>query len=133
VFCNGIDWPYTPYMEEFDEKKKVMELKAGQIVFFDLRLIHHATDNKTDEDRICFCVRLTHQKTKYFSFNNKDEKSGIVNVFEEGPDFYLKEEWSSDNQKYPMVRKIGEMHNIYSTIDHSKIEAALEAIGAPVV
>lgn len=121
---NGYIWPYQSYAEDFERKKKVFTLKAGQLVLFDLRLVHHATPNQTDEDRICFCVRFTHQKSKYYSFQCEDENKSIVSVFEESPEFYLTDEWTSATQM-GLRNKVGEMQNIYHVIDYNRINAAL--------
>ena len=124
VFLNGLEWPYLSHADQFEKKKKVLDLKAGQIVLFDLRLIHHATANETDEDRICFCVRFTHEKSKFYSFLIEEDDKSVVSVYEEGKDFYLADEWSGANQ-VGLRNKIGKMNNIYSVIDHTRIKAAL--------
>jgi hypothetical protein len=116
VFLDGLQWPFLPYDSLFNQTKKVIPLKAGQIVLFDLRLIHHAMPNKTIQDRIVFCVRLTHLKSKYYSFKCLDYDSNSVTVFEEYPDYYLRDDWSSENQASNQVKKIGIMNQIYKSI-----------------
>lgn len=127
VFLPGISWPYGPYSSDFERTKKVIEIKAGQIVLFDLRLVHHATPNNTDEDRIVFCVRLTHTKSKYYSFTCETENSETVSVFEEEPNYYLRDDWSGENQAANKTKKIGEIQGIYSHINYAAIEHSLES------
>jgi ectoine hydroxylase-related dioxygenase (phytanoyl-CoA dioxygenase family) len=127
IFLGGIPWPYEAYHTVFDKVKKVTELKAGQIVLFDLRLIHHATPNDTDQDRIVFCVRLTHKKSKYYSFLCENEKEQMVSVYEEKPDYYLRDDWSGLNQVADKSHKAGEIQHLYSHINYPAIEEALQS------
>ena len=117
VFLDGLQWPFLPYDSLFNQTKKIIPLKAGQIVLFDLRLIHHAMPNKTIQDRIVFCVRLTHLKSKYYSFKCLDYDTNSITVFEEYPDYYLRDDWSSENQASNQVKKIGTMNQIYNSIN----------------
>ena len=126
VFLNGLAWPYDAYTDVFEKKKKVFTLKAGQVVLFDMRLVHHATPNETDEDRICFAVRFTHKKSKFYSFRCEDEDKSIVSVYEETPNFYLSDDWSGANQ-VGTHNRIGKMKDIYAVINYGRIESALMA------
>ncbi len=125
MFVNGIEWPYMKYMPQFVKKKKILQLKAGQMVLFDLRLIHDAVPNRSNEDRICFCVRLTNKKSKYFSFISEKGNSEAVSIYEESFDYYLRDEWTDDNKLRNKMSKVGEVQNAYSKINYSAIEARL--------
>jgi ectoine hydroxylase-related dioxygenase (phytanoyl-CoA dioxygenase family) len=126
MFLNGLEWPYISYLPEFNKKKKILHLKAGQMVLFDLRLIHDATSNKTDEDRICFAIRLTHEKSQYYSFIREKEDES-VSIYKEDFNYYLKDEWSDSNESRNKNSKIGEVNQAYSKIDYTAIETALSA------
>jgi ectoine hydroxylase-related dioxygenase (phytanoyl-CoA dioxygenase family) len=125
IYLEEINWPFEKYAAQFEEKKKVLELKAGQMVLFDMRLIHHATPNDSDIDRVVYCVRITHNKSKYYSFSCEDKSLGIVSIFEQGHDIYLGDEWSGSNQVVDKTVKVGEMSNINSNINFSAIEEKL--------
>jgi len=122
IFLDGLRWPYTSYSAVFDKTKKILNLKAGQMVLFDLRLVHHSTPNDTDVDRIAFCVRLTHQKSDYYSFAAMPDG---IEVFEEEHDYYLRDEWSGANQAGNRTKKVGELKNVYATINYKAIETTL--------
>jgi hypothetical protein len=125
VFLAGLHWPFSEYSETFDAIKKVTEMKAGQMVLFDLRLIHHAVPNQSDEDRVVFCVRLTHIKSKYYSFSSENAKEQSVCVYEENPDYYLRDDWSGDNQAANKNHEVGTMHHIYGNINLAAVEKQL--------
>lgn len=127
IYLAEINWPFTEYTEQFDAIKKVMTLKAGQIVLFDLRLIHNATANDSDKDRLAFALRLTHNKTQYYSFSRQNDSEGAICLFEERPDYYLRDDWSGANQAADKSKKVGEMQNIYSQINFASVEKKLKA------
>ena len=127
IYVDGINWPFAEYSAQFDKVKKVLNLKAGQIVLFDLRLIHNATANDTDEDRLAFCVRLTHNKTKYYSFLCQDNKEQAICLYEERPDYYLRDDWSGANQAGDRSKKVGEMQHIYSQINFASVKEKLRS------
>jgi ectoine hydroxylase-related dioxygenase (phytanoyl-CoA dioxygenase family) len=131
IYLEEINWPFTEYSSQFDKLKKVIALKAGQMVLFDLRLIHNATPNDTDEDRLTACMRLTHLKTKYYSFLCQNKNELTISIYEERPDYYLRDDWSGTNQVPDRSKKIGEMHNIYSNIDYRAIEEKLSRLAVP--
>jgi ectoine hydroxylase-related dioxygenase (phytanoyl-CoA dioxygenase family) len=127
VFLAGLTWPFFNYGPFFDATKKITPLQAGQIVLFDMRMIHHALPNTTDQDRVVFCVRLTHKKSKYYSFEHIDPKEQSVTVFEEKPDYYLRDDWTGENQAANQLKKIGTMTGIYNNINYNTIEAVLRS------
>ncbi len=129
VFLAGLQWPFADYLSFFDKTKKTTPIKAGQMVLFDLRLIHHAMPNKSEQDRVVFCVRLTHKKSKYYSFESIDTFEQSVVVFEEQSDYYLRDDWSGDNQAANQLKKVGTMSHIYSSIDYRKIKSLMRNAG----
>lgn len=117
VFLDGLNWPFSDFIPLFEKRKKVIPLKAGQMVLFDLRLIHHALPNKTNLDRVVFCVRLTHLKSKYYSFKCLDYDTNSIEVFEENQNYYLRDDWSSENQASNQTKKVGIMNQIYYSLN----------------
>ncbi len=128
MFVNGLKWPYISLIPEFVRRKKIFNLKAGQAVLFDLRLIHDALPNQTDEDRICFCIRLTHTKSDYYSFVCENEEKALVSIYKEDSDYYLKDEWTNNNELINRATKVGEMPNVYDGIDYKLIETNLSLL-----
>ncbi len=128
IYVNGVNWPFIPLAADLNNATKVVDLKAGQIVLFDLRLIHNATPNNTAEHRVVVCVRLTHQRTQYYSFHCTDIDSGTVAVYEERGDFYLRDDWSRENQAADRSRKAGQMQNIYAHLDMERISRKIKQL-----
>lgn len=126
VYLEAINWPFSKYSSQLDSVRKVLNLKAGQMVLFDMRLIHNATANDSDKDRVVFCLRLTHQKSKYYSFACEDKDSETVSLYEQGLGIYLGDEWSGQNQVVSKTNKVGEMNNIYSNINFDAVEERLK-------
>lgn len=125
VYLGDLQWPFLSYNNLFDKNRKVFTLKAGQGVIFDMRLIHNATPNDTDEDRVCFAARITHQKSKFYSFSCDEADNSTINVFEESPDIYLTDEWTGASQVVGVQNKVGQMKNIYSRINFTELESEL--------
>ncbi len=125
IYLGGIQWPFLSYANRFDKNRKVFDLKAGQMIIFDMRLIHNATPNDTDDDRVCFAARITHQKSKFYSFLCDETDNSIVNVFEESPNVYLADQWTGDNQVVGLLNKVGQMKNVHSRINFAALEAQL--------
>jgi hypothetical protein len=108
----------------FNDQKKVLVLQPGQAVIFDIRLIHNATENSTNADRICFSLRITHKKSIYYDMLCETKNKNIVSVFEETHDIYLRDEWNSGKTE-PVRKKIGHLYDIYSTVNTNKVEEKL--------
>lgn len=125
IITHDLPWPYRPLSNLFEKNKKVINLSPGQAVLFDIRLIHHATPNTTNEDRICFSFRITHQKSKYFNILCEKPGEKVISVFEETPDFYLRDEWNFGTIPKPTT-KIGEIENVHSDLEMNHILKSLQ-------
>ncbi|MBS1593816.1 MAG: phytanoyl-CoA dioxygenase family protein [Bacteroidetes bacterium] len=127
VYVDGIQWPFSQYISDFDRIGRVLHLRAGQMVLFDLRLIHNAVPNQSDQDRLVFAIRLTHTATRYYSFLCEDPARDAISMYEEKPDYYLRDDWSGANQAGSRNIKMGEMQHIYTQIDRAAIALRLKS------
>ncbi len=126
-FLYTLPYPFHSLYEDFDESRTVLNLKAGQAVLFDIRLVHNATANTSNQDRVCFTLRMTHPKSRYYSFLGEDKEKQLVGVYEEGKDHYLREDWDDNSEQRESRKKVGEMFDIYRNIDLKKIIAILDS------
>lgn len=124
-FVAGIQWPFAIYNDLFTSIGVVPTISAGQMILFDLRLIHNATPNMSDQDRVVVCIRLTHNKSVYHSFKSKDSEKQSIEVFEEKPNHFLSDEWSGEEQVSKLARKVGEMEHIYTNL---KVESIAQQL-----
>jgi ectoine hydroxylase-related dioxygenase (phytanoyl-CoA dioxygenase family) len=124
IILYDLPWPFSSLAPLFEKQKTILHLKAGQAVIFDIRLMHDATPNNTDEDRICFSFRITHKKSRYYRFSCETEDKKRVSVFEETTDYYLRDDWGTCKRPLPNT-KIGELQNLHSRIDLPKVKVAL--------
>jgi ectoine hydroxylase-related dioxygenase (phytanoyl-CoA dioxygenase family) len=125
LILSDLPWPYADLVNIFEEKKKVLQIKAGQAVIFDIRLIHHATPNNSNEDRICFSLRLTHHKSAYYNLICESANKNQVSVFKETEDIYLRDDWNT-GKKPALKNKIGEINNPYGKLNLKKVKLGLE-------
>jgi ectoine hydroxylase-related dioxygenase (phytanoyl-CoA dioxygenase family) len=114
IILYDLPWPHIESLDLFEKNKKVLNLRAGQCVIFDIRLIHNATPNQTDNDRICFTFRITHEKSAYYNFRCENGNKKAISVFEESNDCYLRDNSNSEGM---INKKIGEILSPNAHID----------------
>lgn len=94
AFFSGTLGGYHYNMKDWLHQYEIpLHLRAGQAVIFDNNLLHNSTANKTDADRICFTLRITHTESQYYSFYCEDRESGDFEVYHESHNYYMDENW----------------------------------------
>ena len=126
IYTFSISWPFNDLVPTIDRVSKVIDMKAGQAVVFDIRCIHNATKNNSDHDRLSFNFRLTHKKSDYYSFFREDPTTNDLSVYPSSHDVYMVDEWDGYKSK-PGFGKVGTLINPYADIDVPKIAKELEA------
>lgn len=124
IIVHDLPWPYTASNEYFDKHKTVLNLKAGQAVLFDIRLIHHATKNNSNDDRVCFTFRITHQKSKYYRMVCDNAHNENVSIYEQPHNYYLTDEWNTGAQPIAGSKR-GELQHIHSNINQTIFDEAV--------
>ncbi|MDB5283312.1 MAG: glycosyl transferase family 2 [Bacteroidota bacterium] len=122
-----IPWPFDKHQQLLKDKMQVLNLKAGEAIVFDNRLIHCSTPNKTGQIRIGLSIRLTHFLTPYYSFYRPDTNKNILNVYHEEHDFYLAENWRNSDKEPVTGRKTGEILLSPYLITEKEILKVIEA------
>lgn len=86
---NKLNFAYKTTNFNLDEKRKILEkfgvsfnLKAGEAIIFDARIIHGSDPNKSKVCRDNFVMRICHKNSKFFNMitENKNAQKGIVYV-----------------------------------------------------
>lgn len=116
IILHDLPWPYAELSSLFERKKEILCLKPGQAVLFDIRLVHHATPNFTNEDRLCFTFRITHEKSKYYNMVCDTEEKNTVSVYQVAHDYYLTDKWNT-GVKPLLGNKAGELRNVHAKIN----------------
>ena len=120
IFTNSLAWPFMGLEPLFEKIGATFKLKAGQAVIFDIRATHNATPNNSDQDRICFSLRLTHKKSDYYSFYVEDSAVDALGIYTESHDVYLRDDWDGGRNK-PTSAKIGVMQHPHEGITKEKV------------
>jgi ectoine hydroxylase-related dioxygenase (phytanoyl-CoA dioxygenase family) len=99
VYTNSNTWPFLPFIDKIEKKAISLDLKAGDLVVFDNRLIHGSTYNASNNPRICIAGRVTHKHSQYYSFfKEKNSVDDLINVYKEADDFYLNKHFKGDKE-----------------------------------
>lgn len=109
VLTSSVNWPFFPYLSKIEEKAIKLNLKAGELVVFDNRLIHGSTYNASEKPRLCVAGRVTHQYSQYYSFFKENPDENLISVYEEADDFYLNEKFKGDKTVSPTGKYIGKI------------------------
>ena len=110
VYTNSSTWPFLPYIDKIEKKAICLNLKAGDLVVFDNRIIHSSSFNNTEKPRVCIAGRVTHKHSQYYSFFKENPDDEFINVYEEADDFYLNEKFKGDKEISPTGRFIGKVY-----------------------
>lgn len=85
---NSIEPPFQEYEEEIRKYLIPIELKAGDILAFDYRLVHYSPANSTKNDRIvALCGLFEHNASIEVAY--KDSKSSTIEIFSQTDDYLL--------------------------------------------
>lgn len=109
VLTSSVNWPFFPYLSKIEAKAIKLNLKAGDLVVFDNRLIHGSTFNASEKPRLCIAGRVTHQYSQYYSFFKENPNEEMISVYEEADDFYLNEQFNGDKDISPTGKFIGKI------------------------
>jgi hypothetical protein len=86
----GLPFAYEHYMHLIEPRLKVMEMKAGQGLFFHSRIIHGSYDNKTSADRPAIILAMLPEPARPEVFLKHPQlKEDEVELFNAPTDFYL--------------------------------------------
>lgn len=86
----GLPFAYEKYLDVIEPRLQVMELKAGEALFFDARLIHGSYENKLMEDRPAIILAMLPAEAEpevFVKYSN--EQQNTAELFEAPFDFYL--------------------------------------------
>jgi ectoine hydroxylase-related dioxygenase (phytanoyl-CoA dioxygenase family) len=85
--------PISEHMFSIFPYLQLIEMKAGEVLFFDNRTFHGSPPNTTDKPRIAFGIGITNADAKLIHYNLKpDGKNDTVFKYYIDQDFFLKYE-----------------------------------------
>jgi len=83
------EWPLAPYRRQLDRYSVSFDLRPGQAIIFDARLIHRSLANLSDEDRDCIVMRVAHRDAEFFSVSPEPGPDGSRTLFLEAERVFL--------------------------------------------
>jgi ectoine hydroxylase-related dioxygenase (phytanoyl-CoA dioxygenase family) len=83
------EWPLAPYRRQLDRYSVSFDLRPGQAIIFDARLIHRSLANLSDEDRDCIVMRVAHQDAEFFSVSPEPGPDRARTLFRESERVFL--------------------------------------------
>jgi hypothetical protein len=95
-----------PKMDEglYRDSYKVLDVKMGETLFFDARLLHGSQANTSGKTRavVNFYVKPAHEPCIYYAQNPND--SGLVDVYEIDPAYFFEQEHHGNTAKGKHMR-----------------------------
>ena len=108
---------------ELIEKCITLNVKPGQAVIMDNRLVHYSHPNQSGEIRPCVVVKLTHKDAIYYTLYSK---GGEIYLIKNNDDFYTSETWIVNKSAFPAGQIEGVLDFIpfaYSSNDLKEAES----------
>lgn len=90
--------PFINICPQLQSQCTTLNLKPGQALIMDNRLVHYSHINTVDEIRPCVVIKITHTSSNYYTLFQKDDDIFLI---QNNPDFYLKETWITDKSEFP--------------------------------
>lgn len=103
-------WPLENKRRLLDPYGIAFNLKAGQAILFDNRMIHASHPNMSDTHRDNLIVRVAHQRAKYFNVVTKSNKDAVGTLYRQGSDFLLTDSMTKHNITPQVGEKIGDYY-----------------------
>jgi ectoine hydroxylase-related dioxygenase (phytanoyl-CoA dioxygenase family) len=104
IAATSIPWPHSTLVEQQKNNTDTLQIRAGEIVVFDNRLLHASTFNSSNEPRIAIAGRVTHRLAQYYSFF-KNENGVTVNT--EPDNYYQHPHWNTGHAPSSSGLEIG--------------------------
>ncbi len=83
-----LPWELKHYQKGLDALGKSFELKPGEAIIYDARLIHSSPPNLSQKERDCFVMRIHKKGAKYFSFHLDDSENVSAKVYSQNEEFF---------------------------------------------
>lgn len=103
----NVPWELGPFEKELNEYLVPVDVKAGQVVFFDSALIHGSPNNFSFKTRIAVNVFIRPKSADYLHFYMEDMENGNeVEVYKVSPKFFIEQDISKrPDANFPLLRK----------------------------
>ncbi len=82
-------WALEEQRSFFNDHKLSFELKAGQSILFDSRLVHGSPPNISAMQRDCIVLRVAHKDARFMSISPTEKNTDIFNVHSQSKDFFF--------------------------------------------
>lgn len=103
-----IPFAFSGHSDLIYRQMKTIDMKAGEVLIFDNRIVHSSTSNITDSKRICVVLGMIPEDVEWVSYyKNPQEPNGPIEVYAQEPFYYLDPLWSNSNEPPKTGKKIG--------------------------
>jgi len=112
---------YNDVEPQLWQKMKRLDMKAGEALFYDHRLIHASGENKTDEIRLAAVFGIIPDDADMFYYHKKDEKT--IEVYESNKEFFLYENIFEGPRKLKKLREIPYVFPLFTSDQLDQLES----------
>lgn len=103
----NIPWEFLPYLDVLKKYMVPVNVKLGQVIFFDSALIHSSSRNMSLNIRMAVNVFIKPKQANYLHFySDKELNYELTEVYNVSPDFYYKDDiMQRPGSPYTLLRK----------------------------
>ncbi len=112
--------PFNNIRSELNAKCISVNVKPGQAIIMDNRLIHNSLPNKNSEIRPVVVIKITNANAEYLTLYRQGESTYLIKNNE---NFYLKEDWITDKSVLPEGKISGVLDFTPYTISYDEFLA----------
>ncbi|MEX0810938.1 MAG: phytanoyl-CoA dioxygenase family protein [Chitinophagales bacterium] len=123
---NVFKWPLENKRKFLDSYGKTFQLKAGQAIIFDSRIIHSSEPNQTQVNRNNIVLRVHHKYSEYFNVITASNSADKGILYKQREDYFFSETHKLHNVKPNTGDNVGEIYLFYDDIDNNYIKEKLE-------
>lgn len=111
----NIPWALRNHEMHLWKYMQQVELKAGQVVFFNSKLLHASGQNKTGQVRIAANSLIKPVVADFIHCYSEDSTNfNEIELYKIDPEFYYKENIMERPRNYPLLRKVPNTNKTYS-------------------
>lgn len=120
------DWMLSENRRILDKYGVGFNLKAGEAIIFDTRIVHGSKPNYSGIERDNFVIRVLHKNSELINVNYKGKNKGTLYTQDEN--YFIRDTVKNHNQIPETGKKIGDIYLYKQPYETSAIEVKLSAV-----
>lgn len=119
-------WSLADKRRKLDKYAAVQDLKAGQAILYDARLIHGSAPNISDIERDCIVLRVTAKNSQYMCVAPGQEDAHQFYIYKQNADFFFGNNVSKHSETPNTGSKAGRYYPFDESISEQEMKAFFE-------